>query len=285
MPVELIASPGDPRLEPYRNVRQTNLTRWSGLFIAEGWRVVRRLLASEYTVESVLVSDRRHEAVLSEMSPEWAERTEVLIVPQALAEDLVGYNFHAGVLACGRRFEPFTVAETLAVCRHSYTVVACPRITSPDNLGSILRISAALGIDAVLLGRGSCDPFSRRVLRVSMGAGFTLPIAESPTLLADLSAARDESHWQLIAAAIDERAEPLAEAMRPPRIVLVLGNEAEGLSDDWLVACDRQVMIPMASAVDSLNVAVAAGVMLHHFLWMAPVAPHNARERHNDIEL
>jgi tRNA G18 (ribose-2'-O)-methylase SpoU len=285
MPVELIASPDDPRLEPYRNVRQTNLTRWSGLFIAEGWRVVRRLLASEYAVESVLVSDRRHEAVLGEMSPEWANRTEVLIVPQALAENLVGYNFHAGVLACGRRFEPFTVAETLAVCRHSYTVVACPRITSPDNLGSILRISAALGIDAVLLGRGSCDPFSRRVLRVSMGAGFTLPIAESPTLLADLSAARDESHWQLIAAAIDERAEPLAEAMRPPRIVLVLGNEAEGLSDDWLAACDRQVMIPMASAVDSLNVAVAAGVMLHHFLWMAPVAPHNARERHNDIEL
>jgi tRNA G18 (ribose-2'-O)-methylase SpoU len=285
MPVELIASTDDPRLEPYRNVRQTNLTRWSGLFIAEGWRVVRRLLASEYTVESVLISDRRHEAVLGEMSPEWANRTEVLIVPQALAENLVGYNFHAGVLACGRRFEPFTVAETLAVCRHSYTVVACPRITSPDNLGSILRISAALGIDAVLLGRGSCDPFSRRVLRVSMGAGFTLPIAESPTLLADLSAARDESHWQLIAAAIDEGAEPLAEAMRPPRIVLVLGNEAEGLSDDWLAACDRQVMIPMASAVDSLNVAVAAGVMLHHFLWMAPVAPHNARERHNDIEL
>jgi tRNA G18 (ribose-2'-O)-methylase SpoU len=275
MPVELITSPDDSRLEPYRNVRQTNLTRWSGLFIAEGWRVVRRLLASEYAVESVLISDRRHEAVLGEMSPEWAERTEVLIVPQALAEELVGYNFHAGVLACGRRFEPFTVAETLAVCRHSYTVVACPRITSPDNLGSILRISAALGIDAVLLGRGSCDPFSRRVLRVSMGAGFTLPIAESPTLLEDLSIAREESHWQLIAAAIDERAEPLAEAMRPPRIVLVLGNEAEGLSDDWLAACDRQVMIPMASAVDSLNVAVAAGVMLHHFLWMAPVAPRS----------
>lgn len=245
---------------------------------------MRRLLASEYAVESVLISDRRHEAVLSEMAPEWAEQTEVLIIPQALAEDLVGYNFHAGVLACGRRFEPFTVAETLAVSRHSYTVVACPRITSPDNLGSILRISAALGIDAVLLGRGSCDPFSRRVLRVSMGAGFTLPIAESPTLLEDLSTARDESHWHLIAAAIDERSEPLAEAMRPPRIVLVLGNEAEGLSDDWLAACDRQVMIPMASAVDSLNVAVAAGVMLHHFLWMAPVTPHRPGAMHDTVD-
>ncbi len=273
MPVELVLSPDDPRLAPYRNVRQTNLTRWSGLFIAEGWRVVRRLLASEYAIESVLVSDRRHEAVLAEMPAELVERTVILVVPQALAEELVGYNFHAGVLACGRRFEPFTVAETLAVCRHSYTVVACPRITSPDNLGSILRISASLGIDAVLLGRGSCDPFSRRVLRVSMGAAFSLPIAESATLLEDLTVARTEGNWQLIAAAIDEQAEPLGETTRPQRIVLVLGNEAEGLSDEWLDACDRSVMIPMASAGDSLNVAVAAGVMLHHFLWMAPVAP------------
>ena len=117
-----------------------------------------------------------------------------------------------------------------------------------------------------------------------MGAGFTLPIAESPTLLEDLSTARDESHWHLIAAASDERSEPLAEAMRPPRIVLVLGNEAEGLSDDWLAACDRQVMIPMASAVDSLNVAVAAGVMLHHFLWMAPVTPHRPGAMHDTVD-
>jgi tRNA G18 (ribose-2'-O)-methylase SpoU len=273
MPVELITALDDPRLTPYANVRQTNLTRWSGVFIAEGQRVVERLLTSEFAVESVLLSDRRHEAVLSRWPAELIEATAVLVVPQALAEQLVGYDFHAGVLACGRRFEPFTVAETLAVCRHSHTVVACPHITSPDNLGAILRNAAALGIDAVLLGPGSCDPFSRRVLRVSMGAPFALPVAESLTLLDDLAAARDAEGWQLIAAAIDDQAEPLAEAIRPQRIVLVLGNEAEGLSDAWLAACDRRVMIPMATAVDSLNVAVAAGVMLHHFLWMAPLAP------------
>jgi tRNA G18 (ribose-2'-O)-methylase SpoU len=273
MPVELITALDDPRLAPYANVRQTNLTRWSGLFIAEGQRVVERLLTSEFAVESVLVSDRRHEAVLSRWPAELIEATSVFVAPQALAEQLVGYNFHAGVLACGRRFEPFSVEETLAVCRHSHTVVACPHITSPDNLGAILRNSAALGVDAVLFGPGSCDPFSRRVLRVSMGAPFALPVAESPTLLKDLVAARDAHGWQLIAAAIDDEAEPLSEAIRPQRIVLVLGNEAEGLSDDWLATCERRVMIPMATAVDSLNVAVAAGVMLHHFLWMAPVTP------------
>lgn len=276
MPLELITALDDPRLTPFANVRQTNLTRWSGLFIAEGRRVVERLLASEFRVESVLLSDRRHEAVLSEWPAEWVADVPVLIVPQRLAEALVGYNFHAGVLACGRRFEPFGVAETLAICRRSHTVVACPRITSPDNLGAILRNCAALGVDAVLLGPGSCDPFSRRVLRVSMGAPLSLPVTESPTLLDDLIAARDAARWQLIAAAIDDRAEPLAEAVRPQRVVLVLGNESEGLADEWLAACDRCVAIPMAAPGDSLNVAVACGVILHHFLWVAPVAPRIA---------
>lgn len=276
MPLELVTAIDDPRLAPYANLRQTNLTRWSGLFIAEGRRVVERLLASEFHVESVLLSDRRHETVLAEWPAEWVADVPVLIVPQRLVEVLVGYNFHAGVLACGRRFEPFGVAETLAICRRSHTVVACPRITGPDNLGSILRNCAALGVDAVLLGPGSCDPFSRRVLRVSMGAPFSLPVAECPTLFDDLISARDAGGWQLIAAAIDGEAEPLAEAIRPERIVLVLGNEAEGLDDDWLAACDRRVMIPMAAPGDSLNVAVACGVMLHHFLWMAPVVPRRA---------
>jgi tRNA G18 (ribose-2'-O)-methylase SpoU len=279
MPIHLIMSLDDPRLTPYRNVRQTNLTRWSGMFIAEGRRVVERLLSSEYHVESVLLSDRRHEAVLAEWPAEWLEAAQVFVAPQELAEQLVGYDFHAGVLACGRRFEPFSVAEVLAVCRHSCTAVACPRITSPDNLGSILRICAALGVDGVLLGRGSCDPFSRRVLRVSMGAAFTLPIAESATLLDDVAAARKAEGWQLIAAAIDAQAEPLADAARPQRVVLALGNEAEGLDEEWLTASDRRVMIPMATSVDSLNVAVAAGVMLHHFLWIAQVAPGDYTRR------
>lgn len=273
MPIELVTDLDDPRLEPYRNVRHTNLTRWSGMFIAEGRRVVERLLTSEYEVPSVLLSDRRYETLLAEWPGGWFEETAVLVVPQELAEHLVGYNFHAGVLACGRRFEPFTVAEVLAVCHHSFTVVACPRITGPDNLGSILRICAALGVDGVLLGRGSCDPFSRRVLRVSMGASLVLPIAESATLLNDLATAREVEGWQLIAAAIDAQAEPLADAARPQRIILALGNEAQGLDEAWLAASDRRVMIPMATAVDSLNVAVAAGVMLHHFLWMAQVVP------------
>ncbi len=281
MPVEFIHSLDDPRLALYRNVRQTDLTRWSGTFIAEGRRVVDRLMASEYRVESVLLSERRQEAVLAAWPAQWLEGVNVFVVPQDLAEHLVGGDIRDdildgifdGVMACGVRFEPFGVAETLAVCRQSLTVVACPRITSPDNLGSILRVCTAMGIDAVLLGGGSCDPFSRHVLHVSMGAALTLPVAESPTLLADVVAARESERWQLIAAAIDDQAEPLCESARPQRIILALGNEAEGLSEAWLAECDRRVMIPMATAVDSLNVAVAAGVMLHHFLWMAQVVP------------
>jgi tRNA G18 (ribose-2'-O)-methylase SpoU len=274
MAVHWVESLDDPRLDPYRDLRQTNLTRWSEQFIAEGRRVVERLLASPYATDSVLVSERRAESIV----PMIAEHVPVFIVPQPLAEELVGYNFHAGVLACGRRLPPFEVAETLAVCRKSQTVIACPRITNPDNLGSLIRTSAAMGVDAVLLGAGSCDPFSRRVLRVSMGAALALPIGESAELLSDLIAAREQERWQLIAAEAREGAEMLTEAQRPPRIVLVFGNEDEGLDDEWLAACDRCVAIPMSESADSLNVTVAAGIIVHHFLWNAPVLPGRERD-------
>jgi tRNA G18 (ribose-2'-O)-methylase SpoU len=258
MPCEFISSIDDPRLEPYRNLKDTNRTRWAGLFIAEGEKLVRRLLASDYPIESILLSDR-HEQQLAPLAPPDAP---LWIVPDALVETLVGFNFHRGILACGRR-KPQPRLEQLAPLDRRVTLIVCPNVQDPENLGSILRIGAALGGDGVIVGMAAADPFSRRVLRVSMGAALRVPVRQSPDLAADLRQLAGPLGVQLAATVLDPMAEPLAGAARPERFALLLGSEGHGLPPEIVAQCHRKITIPMHGGTDSLNVAVAAGILLY----------------------
>ncbi len=136
----------------------------------------------------------------------------------------------------------------------------------PENLGAILRLSGAFGVDAVLLGPDCPNPFSRRVLRVSMGAGFALPIVEADDLEAELAALAEQWGCERWATVLDPAAEPLAQLTRPARLALLLGSEGHGLTERWIAQTDRRVTIPMRSGADSLNVAVAAGIFLYQLV-------------------
>jgi tRNA G18 (ribose-2'-O)-methylase SpoU len=254
-----IADPDDPRIQVYRHLKTTNLTRWSGRFIAEGKLVVQRLFDSEFAVESVLVSDVREEELRGSVPDE----VPVYVVPLAQARELVGYRFHSGVLACGIRPPSIPLPELLAP-QGNLLLVALNRLTDPENLGMIIRIAAAFGADAVLLERGCADPFSRRALRTSMGAAFTMPIYESAALLSELREYREATGLQLVAAVL-AAAVPLAELPRAERLCVAFGNEKDGLSPAWMNAADERCSIPMSPGVDSLNVSVAAGIFLYHF--------------------
>jgi tRNA G18 (ribose-2'-O)-methylase SpoU len=258
MPQIVIESLDDSRLEPYRNLKHTNLTRWSGRFIAEGRLVVERLLQSGLAVESVLVSRRRQHTVADRIAAD----VLVLVLADELARKMLGYNFHAGVLACAHRPAPRDLESVLRDHPGSMTLVACDSVVGPENLGAILRLSAAFGVDAILVGKGSADVYSRRVLRVSMGAAFSLPIVESldlPTTLAHLR----HSGIETIATVAESSAEPLPTFRRSTRAAIVLGNEYAGVSPTIGAACDRRVTIPMAAGADSINVATAAAIVLY----------------------
>jgi tRNA G18 (ribose-2'-O)-methylase SpoU len=272
MPRHSIGSLDDPRLDPYRNLTQTNLTRWSGQFIAEGRTVVRRLVESDLRTQSVLIADHRADEAFT-----WIpESIETLVVPLAVAQELVGYNFHAGYLACGVRPDPPVldryVTNVLSRDQNDrQTVVVCPNVTDPENIGAIIRIAVCFGVDLLILGRGCSDPFSRRVLRVSMGTAFRLPILESDDLVGDIQSLQVRGKFELMATAIDPAAVPLHRSSRPSRVAILLGNEAHGLGPEWIARCDRTVAIPMAPGADSLNVAVATGIFLHHFRYVESI--------------
>jgi len=272
MPICVIDSLDDRRLDAYRNLK-AGQRRDEGGFVAEGEKLVARLLASRCRVESILCN----RAALARLTPRLAPETLVYIAETALISRLVGFRFHRGVLARGRRPEAVALPELLAGPPGSSAtapglVLLCPAINDPENLGTIIRTAAAFGAGAVLVGPSGADPYSRRVLRTSMGAVLHLPIIS----VQDWPAAVQQLHlhdWQTIAAVVDPNATPVARAARPRRVALLLGNEDAGLPADLAQRCAQRVTLPMAGGVGSLNVAVAAGILLHHFSPHAP--PHS----------
>lgn len=250
----------DPRLAVYRSLKATNQTRGLDQFVVEGPKLVERLRDSRFPIVSVLAEDHRADALASLVSPD----VPLYAAPSALFRELIGFAFHQGVLACGRR-SPWPWPGPGSFANGRLTLVACPDVQSPENLGSIFRLADVFGVDGVLLGPSCPDPFSRRVLRVSMGFALHRPAWVVPDLLGHCARLRAEEGFALLAAVATEGAEPFDERPRPERLVLVLGNEANGLGSDWLEASDRRLTIPMRPGAESLNVALAAGILLHHF--------------------
>ena len=252
----------DPYLAVYRDLPNSRVAGQSGRFIAEGAILVQRLIESHLTVESILVS-RRHEEKVSAYAPPDAR---LIVAPDDMLDQIVGFKFHRGVIACGFRPEPTRLRDIASTDAADSLLVVCPEILDQENLGSIIRVCAGFGAAGLVLGPTSADPFSRRAVRVSMGTIFKLPVAQSDDLLSDLQRLRSTAGYQLIATVFDEDAVPLHHAECPKKTALLLGSEGPGLPQELIDLCDQKVTIPMQHNTDSLNVAVAAGVFLYHFI-------------------
>src|SRR6185437_7970702 len=162
-------------------------------FIAEGEYIVRRLLASDYRCESVFLEERR-EAEIAAIVP---AGIPVFVAPTDVYRQIVGYKLNSGVLAVGRRRPDVTLDNLPALSNSTCTIVICPEIASVANMGSLIRTSAAFGVDAMLLGERCCDPFWRQSVRVSMGTVFSIPLVRTDSLLRDLGRLHKEWGFNL----------------------------------------------------------------------------------------
>ena len=255
-----ITDVNDPRLRPYTALKDRQLAVEAGLFVCEGEHNVRRLLVSDFQTASLLIAEHR----LADWAGIAPDDLPVYSAPRELVSKIVGFEFHLGVLACGVRPTGGTV-DTLLPAR---TLVVLPEIRNAENLGLIIRAAHGLGADGLLLSDIGCDPYARRVIRVSMGSVFGLPIVRSHELAGDMKRLRDEYGMALVGATLDTDAQPLHGFERPAggAVAVVLGNEPDGLDRRWVALCGHKVTIPMSSGVDSLNVAVAAGIVLYRLM-------------------
>ncbi|EAQ78769.1 TrmH family RNA methyltransferase [Blastopirellula marina] len=264
MNFETLESLNDPRLSPYRGLANSRAYRATGLLIAESRFLVERLLASELEVESLLVDDLTKVPTL----PAGREATPIYCLPRDQLQELVGFNFHRGVMACARRPLLSDLQQVAWPDRERLTLMVAAQVVDPENLGSLIRAGSAFGADAILMDDRCGDPYSRRALRVSTGHAFKIPIVETSNLLDQLNVARSLG-FQLIATVLDESAIPLKkETARHDRTALLFGNEGFGLEADLTAMADRCVTIPMSRGSDSLNVSMAAGVFLYHYCYM-----------------
>jgi tRNA G18 (ribose-2'-O)-methylase SpoU len=259
--VEHVGSADDPRLGPYRDVRDRDLKGRAGAFVAEGEVVLRVLVArGHFRPRSVLLADNRVEKladVLASLPPE----VPAYVAPRAVVDALVGFPLHRGVLAVVDRGEPADPRALLDASPGPATVIGLAGVTNHDNVGGVFRNAAAFGARAVLLDAASCDPLYRKAVRVSVGGALVVPFARAGGET-ELVEALEGAGYEVLALSPAGR-EPL-DALGPvrPRRALLLGAEGPGLPAPLLGRL-RTVRVPMAPGFDSLNVAVASGIALY----------------------
>jgi len=251
-----------PELRPYRTLRRPVEHRQQGIFVAEGEKVVRRLLESKLETVSIL------------MTPEWltiyqpllevrSGDLSVFIADKRHVEAIVGFHLHQGIMAVGRIPQPARLDDVLAASARPYLLVAVDGLTNAENLGVLVRNCAAFGVQAFLVGENSSSPYLRRAVRNSMGTVFDLPVVHVSSLVGTLDRIRTIHKIRVLAAHPHAREKVIQEARLTEDSCLVFGSEGEGVSPEVLAVCDEAVAIPMKEGVDSLNVASASAVFLY----------------------
>jgi tRNA G18 (ribose-2'-O)-methylase SpoU len=257
----LINALGDPRIDGYRQIKERDLVGRRGEFIAEGEVVLRTLIkAAPWRIESVLLTQRQAER-LQPLLDGLPDKVARYVAPQALMDQIVGFQIHRGILALGRRGPRLDPDALLAGLGERAMVVVLCGIGNHDNMGGIFRNAAAFGADGVLLDSTCCDPVYRKAIRVSVGASLTTPFAVLEAK-GDILALLDRHGFEALAFSPSGTAR-LRDVRRGNRVAVLLGAEGPGLSAE-LMARSRTVSIEMASDLDSLNVATTCGIALHH---------------------
>ena len=256
-----IDDPQDPRIAAYRDIRERDLVGRDGCFIAEGEVVLKVLLAGRrHETVSLLISEKRVAGLTPLLEP-IPDAVPIYVAGQAVLDRIAGFHLHRGILALGRSAPMPAAAQLLGTLVPRALVVVLLAIANHDNVGGIFRNAAAFGADAVLLDGACCDPLYRKAIRVSVGTSLVVPYArlapreDAIDLLTGLG-------FETLALS-PAGATPLAGLARTARTAVLLGAEGPGLPAGMLSRA-RTVRIPMAEGVDSLNVATASGIVLHH---------------------
>ena len=259
--IRKIDSLDSPELQPYRTMRRQMEHREQGIFVAEGEKVVRRLLESHFQVMSVLLPEKW----LTELQPLLEGRSELIeafVAEKQLLETLTGFSMYQGLLAVGKIPARISLEELIARSPQPRLFAAVDALSNAENLGALVRNCAAFGAHGLIVGETSSSPFLRRAVRSSMGTIFELPIIETTGLVQALADLR-KAGIRCIAAHPHVEGRTLTQGKFSGDCCVIFGSEGMGISPEVLALCDDAVAIPMAVKVDSLNVGSAAAVFLY----------------------
>ena len=273
--IQKISSFDAPELQPYATMRRPVDHETQGIFVAEGEKVVRRLLESHFTVVSAVFWERW----LDNFRPLLEARPEditVYLAEKEWLETLTGFSMFQGVLVVGKIPAPEPLDTILQNAPAPRLLAAVDGLTSSENLGALVRNCAAFNVQALIVGETSTSPFLRRAVRNSMGAIFQLPVVELGKRVLKHSRIESDTGRTLTETLQTLRKRGIRCIAAHPGggkylyntdftkdCCVVFGSEGTGISQAVLESCDEAVSIPMPDKVDSLNVGAAAAVFLY----------------------
>jgi tRNA G18 (ribose-2'-O)-methylase SpoU len=251
-----------PELQPYRTLRRPMDHINQGIFVAEGEKVVRRLLASDLRIVSMLVTPLWYEELLKDPFLKKHDDFIFYVAEKNLHESIVGYNLHQGIMAVGKLPNQQSLESLVEQIHRPHFLVALDGLVNAENVGVVVRNCAAFGVDALIVGETSSSPYLRRAVRNSMGTVFSLPVVHVDDLSASLMFLNQNYGTKIIGTAL-QNSSKIHDTCFSESICIVLGNEGDGISSSVIKTCSELITIPMMNRTDSLNVASASAVFLY----------------------
>ncbi|TGN06704.1 TrmH family RNA methyltransferase [Leptospira bandrabouensis] len=258
-----IHSAQDPRLSAYQLLKAKEET--SDKFIADHEKTAVRLLTSNLEVESVFCMPKYWEKHKGLIQSKQLQPNKCFVAEKSVFEKTIGFSVHQGFMAIGyQKWSSLSEVES--------PILAVNYIVDSENIGSILRTAAAFGIRTVIFDSQSASPYLRRSVRVSMGSLFQISLVRTQNLRETLISLKASGN-QILSLSLPREGDNLIsktksvyELKKQNHFVLVVGNEAEGISPDVLNLSDLLIYIPMKNQIDSLNVSHALAVALSHLM-------------------
>jgi len=244
-----------PALQIYQQLRDNAFSK-DNSFIADSPKVINKLLESDIEIKSILATqayyDEFHALIESKNIP------QLYVADKALMQSIVGHKIHHNAMMHGIR------PKESALDALDDTIIMLDEISSTENIGSIARSAAALGVHSYLLPKQGPHPYNRRALRVSMGHASMLKIHQYDDIFSTLKSLKSQG-YHIYAAEVTPDALALSQVKIPSKWVLLMGHEGKGISQEVLALCDSVVKIEMVEGIRSFNVGVAASIMMYHF--------------------
>lgn len=254
-----ITSAGNPLIKQLRSLERKKGRNETGLFLAEGARLIEQALAQDWHVETLIVSNsgaaRDHVQALATHA--MAKGARLIQVPDRIAGSIARKDNPQAVIAAIKQRD-LTLHDDFG--KDPGLWIGLYECRDPGNLGTILRTADCAGAAGVILIENCCDPFSVEAVRASMGSLFDVRLARAD--FQSFNTWRQNAGLQMVAASVNGDTTHVGTDFEPPSLIL-MGNEQAGLPPAIEAACDKLCLIPMRGGADSLNLAQATAVMLY----------------------
>lgn len=247
----------DARITLYKNLRFTpKIHQDNKLFIAEGRRLVKKLLKSNIPIYSIFATDDFFMDNQSMISKRITEHTQLYSADKKLMELIVGFRLHSGIMAMA--YQPADVRPQ----DMKGIIVVTNGINNAENIGSIIRNMIGFGLENIIVDNKSVSPYLRRAVRVSMGSVFFSNVYHSKNLFNDILFLRN-CGYKIISIELSDNAKLLNTFKFDKKSIIIFGSEDFGIENEILEISDYVIKIPMSDKIDSFNVSSSSAVVFY----------------------